>query len=96
MKPDLVLVDLAMRGMNGLETTKALKALPDPPFVTILTLHDNPEYRQAAKSVNADSFISKSELGNLFPALIQALFPEDTDSHDKSSDVRRHEEPEES
>ena len=96
LKPDLVMVDLAMPVMNGLDTTRALKALPNPPFVTILTLHDDPEYRQAAKAVNADSFIGKAELVNIFPAMIHALFPEEVESQADSTDLDIPEESEDS
>ncbi len=62
LRPDLVLVDLAMPGTNGLEVTRLLKTQPKPPHVIILTLYDNPEYRTAAAVAGADGFISKSEL----------------------------------
>ncbi len=74
LKPDLVLMDLTMPEMNGLEATRHLKAQSDGPRVIILTLHDNPEYRAAAEAVRADGFVTKSELGlQLLPA-IHALF----------------------
>ena len=73
-KPDLVLMDLAMPKMNGLETTRQLKALPDAPRVIILTLYDNAEYRQASEAVHADGYISKSELGAQLVSMIHSLF----------------------
>lgn len=74
LNPDLVLIDLAMPDMNGLETTRQIKALPGAPQVIILTLYDNQEYRTAGQAVQADGFIAKSELGaNLLP-LIHLLF----------------------
>lgn len=73
LKPDLVLMDLAMPDMSGLEATKHLKSRPDAPRVAIVTLHDNPEYRASAKKVSADGFISKSEVGTQLLPLIHAL-----------------------
>jgi DNA-binding NarL/FixJ family response regulator len=74
LKPDLVLIDLAMPGMNGLEATRLLKARAEAPRVVIMTLHDNNEYREAAREVAADGFISKSAIGSqLFP-MIASLF----------------------
>jgi len=74
LKPDLVLIDLAMPGMNGLEATRRLKASDAPPCVVIMTLHDNAEYREAAHAVAADGFISKSAIrSQLFP-MIASLF----------------------
>ena len=73
-RPDLVLLDLVMPGMNGLEVTRRLKAQPNAPRVIILTLHDHDEYRLAAQEAGADGFVIKSEVGaRLIPA-IQHLF----------------------
>jgi DNA-binding NarL/FixJ family response regulator len=76
LRPDLVLIDLAMTGMNGLETTRHLKALEPPPLVIILTLHDNLEYRIAAELAQADGFVAKADFGAKLLPLIHHLFPD--------------------
>jgi DNA-binding NarL/FixJ family response regulator len=80
LHPDLVLMDLAMPGMNGLEATRQIKVLPGAPRVVILTLHDNAEYRAAAQAVGADGFVAKSEFGTALQAQIHQIFPELVDS----------------
>lgn len=77
LNPDLVLMDLAMPGINGLETTRRIKAEPGAPRVIILTLHDNPEYRAASESVDADGFIAKSDFGAELLPLIRHIFEKD-------------------
>lgn len=70
LDPDLILMDLAMPGMNGLEATRLIKEQPDAPCVVILTLSDSTEYRVAAEAVGADGFVTKSEFGTaLLPLL---------------------------
>jgi DNA-binding NarL/FixJ family response regulator len=61
LRPDLVLMDLIMPGMNGLEATKMIKARVTPPKVIILTLYDIPEYRGAAAAAGADGFLDKAK-----------------------------------
>jgi DNA-binding NarL/FixJ family response regulator len=63
LDPDLILMDLAMPDINGLEATQHIKDQADPPRVIILTMHDNPEYRQASQAVHADGFVAKSDFG---------------------------------
>lgn len=74
--PDLVLMDLTMPGMNGLEATRHLKTQPIAPYVVVLTLNDSSEYRAAALAVGADGFVTKSEIGTALLPLIHSLFAE--------------------
>lgn len=72
--PDLVLMDLAMPGMNGLEATRQIKAQSSAPYIVILTLNDSSEYHAAALAVGADGFVTKSEIGTQLLPLIHSLF----------------------
>ncbi|MBW4670197.1 MAG: response regulator transcription factor [Cyanomargarita calcarea GSE-NOS-MK-12-04C] len=72
--PDLVLMDLAMPGMNGLEATRQIKAKESAPYVVVLTLSDGSEYRTAVEAVGADGFITKSEICTALLPLIHSLF----------------------
>jgi DNA-binding NarL/FixJ family response regulator len=74
LEPDLVLIDLAMPGMNGLEATRHLKEQLVPPRVIILTMYDLEEYRSAAPQVQADGFVTKSEFGAALLPLIRSIF----------------------
>lgn len=73
--PDLVLMDIAMPGMNGLAAATVIKARARAPKVIIVTIHDIPEYREAACGVGADGFVTKGEIGLALVPAIRALFP---------------------
>ena len=69
LHPDLVLMDLKMPEMDGLEATRLIKAQPGAPHVVIVSLHDNNAYVEAAANAGADGFVSKSEFSTLLPVL---------------------------
>lgn len=73
--PDLILLDISMPGMNGLEALARIKAQPGAPKVIIVTLHGSPSYRTASESAMADGFLSKVDLVRDFRALLFTLFP---------------------
>ena len=70
---DLVLVDLVMPEMNGLEVARRIRELPRPPRVVVLTLDDTSEYRSAAAGC-ADGFLGKSHTATQLLPLIHSLF----------------------
>ena len=76
LRPDLVLMDLAMPGMGGLEATRRLKLNTgnDAPRVIMLSLHEHPMYLQAALDAGASGFVPKSRLGTTLLPMIHSLF----------------------
>jgi DNA-binding NarL/FixJ family response regulator len=70
LKPRIVLMDIVMPGMNGIEATRRLKLLPNAPAVLILTLHGDPAYRAATAAAGAEGFLCKSDFATeLLPCL---------------------------
>ncbi len=76
VQPDLVLMDVALPGMNGFEVTRRIKAQPNPPQVIVLTSHDLAHYRTAAEAAGADSFVSKADFGTQLLPLIDNVLAE--------------------
>jgi DNA-binding NarL/FixJ family response regulator len=59
LKPEAVIVDVQMPGINGFETTRRLmKNAPDL-RVIIMSAYEDPEYGALARTVGARGFFSK-------------------------------------
>ncbi|MBM7706782.1 DNA-binding NarL/FixJ family response regulator [Chryseomicrobium aureum] len=59
LKPDVVLTDINMPGMTGIEVTKAIKQIDSNVKVLILTMHSHQEYLMAAIKEGADGYLLK-------------------------------------
>lgn len=59
LRPQVVLMDLAMPEMGGLQATRLIKAQDDPPYVVIASHFDDAEHREHATRAGADNFVSK-------------------------------------
>jgi DNA-binding NarL/FixJ family response regulator len=70
LAPDLVLMDLQLPGINGLEATRRIKARAQAPAVIMVTADDTPESRAAARAAGTDGFICKR---HLHPELRRAI-----------------------
>ena len=70
LEPDLVLMDVRMPGMNGMNATRQIKNEMPEIKVLILTIFDLQEYREAAMASGASGYvIKKSLIEELMPAI---------------------------
>ena len=70
VKPDIILLDINMPEMNGIETLKALHRKKKHPKVLILTVHNEIEYLMKAVDIGVDGYILKdSESAELLRAV---------------------------
>lgn len=62
LAPDLVLMDVNLPGINGLEATRQILAGSDPPVVFLVSTYEEEEYAPRAAECGAAAYIPKSAL----------------------------------
>ena len=61
-RPDWVLMDVRMKGMDGISATRLLKSAFPETMVLIMTSFDDPGVREAASAAGACAFVPKDDL----------------------------------
>jgi two-component system response regulator NreC len=70
LKPDIVLMDISMPGMGGLQATREIRKVCPEAKVLLLTLHDSIEWVETALQAGARGYLLKSDTeGELVRAL---------------------------
>ena len=64
LRPDLVLMDVRMPEMDGLEATRAIKGELPSTSVLMVTMHENPDYLMEALSAGAAGYVLKGASGD--------------------------------
>jgi len=73
LKPDIVLVDVNMPGMNGIKTAAEIIRISGRTKIVFLTIHNTPGARNATRTW-AHGFVAKSAAGSeLIPTLNRVL-----------------------
>jgi DNA-binding NarL/FixJ family response regulator len=57
--PDVIIVDISMPSLNGIEATRRIKKMPNPPKIVFLTMHEDATFATAALQAGASGYVLK-------------------------------------
>jgi len=69
--PDVIFIDIALPGQNGIEFIRTMKEVVPDSHVVVLTSHDSEEHEAASIQKGADYFLSKERSGG--PQLVHVI-----------------------
>jgi DNA-binding NarL/FixJ family response regulator len=74
LDPDLIILDISMPALDGLEAARRLKAAGCRSRIVFLTVHEDADYAAEAQTLGADAYVVKSRVASdLLLAISEAL-----------------------
>jgi DNA-binding NarL/FixJ family response regulator len=73
-RPDLMLIDISMPGLDGLALASLIKAKRAPPKIVMMTLEDSEEHHASAIAAGADAFLPKIDFARELREVVETLF----------------------
>ncbi len=64
LKPDVLVLDISMPVMNGIETARSLQELGVKTRIVFLTVHDDPDFAREALEVGALGYVIKPRIAS--------------------------------
>ncbi len=81
LHPDLILLDLTMPGLGGLEVLRTLKEVSPSSRVLVLTMHDDESYLRQALALGAAGYVLKKAVDSELLNAIRAVMRGETYVH---------------
>ena len=77
--PRLVLMDISLPGMSGIEVTRQIKAALPSAQIVMLTVYENDTYRADAAAAGASAYVPKRVMQTQLIPTLTALLADDQD-----------------
>jgi DNA-binding NarL/FixJ family response regulator len=77
LAPDLVILDVTMPVMNGLDAAREIRQFAPSIKILVFSMHDSPAMRTEFRRVGADAFVLKSAAATELTAMVERLLLSD-------------------
>ncbi|HEX6043284.1 MAG TPA: response regulator transcription factor [Pyrinomonadaceae bacterium] len=74
MHPDVLVVDLSLPVITGIEAASILKKMDCASKIVFLTVHNDPDFVRAAQDAGALGYVLKQQMTNDLPEAIEKAF----------------------
>ena len=78
LRPDLVILDLSMPLLNGIEAAREIRRLAPATKIVIFSMHDSARIAEEARNAGADAYLAKTAHFNDLQKTIAGLLGEST------------------
>jgi CheY-like chemotaxis protein len=83
--PQLIIMDITLPGMSGIEATRKIRASASAPPVVIFTIHEDEIYRQEAEAAGAIAYVTKQSLKNDLLTQLSSFLTSDEDNQSQTN-----------
>jgi DNA-binding NarL/FixJ family response regulator len=90
LQPDVILLDLNMPGLSGLETISQLQKTNPKAKIIALTMMNQEAYQPAVLAAGANGFVSKGLMGSDLVPAIQRVVGENDEKVSTTKDTKAH------
>jgi len=60
LRPDAIVIDISLPGINGIEATRAIRSILPDAKIVVMSLHHSREVVKAVKAAGANGYVLKS------------------------------------
>lgn len=85
LRPDVVVMDLTMPGVGGVEATRRICSGAAPPKVLVLTVHDEEEFLHSVVDAGASGYLTKTSADRELVTAIRAVARGEVFLHPKAA-----------
>lgn len=74
LEPDIVLLDMSMPLMSGLQAATKIRQLAPATKIIIVSMHDSPQMVEESRTAGADAYVTKLSAAKVLLSTLEGMF----------------------